>query len=328
MNKNKIIMASIGGVALLAVLAFAFLSWNCWEEKTELEDDLDTARTNVQRIKGNDIAPEQKSIDAIKANAKAYDGWRDTAKEIVSQGDREEDPAMTPEAFKQKIMSEWRELSELKIANEGFDFGFKQYIVDGAMPEKATLAFLQRQWAEVVSFAKALHAAGAAELVAVTVHEREAPKAEEKPKSGKKGAKGKKKGVAEEKAEDATTCQSYDLKFLARPSAFVKFMNALDSDKRFTVVDDFTISRQTDQIGQLFGASKTESAAAQGGGRRRSRRSAEQPEAAQAVESENAKRGLVFDPMHEGPLTVSVKITTYDFGAKKSSAAEAKEEEE
>ncbi|MBP5791246.1 MAG: Amuc_1100 family pilus-like protein [Kiritimatiellae bacterium] len=328
MNRNKIIMLSVGGVAFLAVIGLGAMTYLGWESKTELESDLESAKNNVERINRAAIVPEQKSVDAIKANAKALREWREAAYMLVSQGDRVEDPSITPEAFKQTMVEDARALSALpgvgdsRIVPEEFDFGFKSYIIDGAMPAKEGLPVLERQWREVVAFIKALSAAEVNALVSVVVEPASVAKVEEpeQPRT-KKPPRGKKV----EKKPDPTVVQGYSLTFLARPASFVRFLNALALDERFTVVEDFTITRQDDSIASVLGVSKADPAA---GGRRsgrRSRRSEEvQPD---ADDGAPGKKGLVVDPMREPPFTVTMKIVTYDFGSK-AGEAEKKEVEE
>ena len=328
MNKNKIIMLSIGAVALLIVIGLAVAVYFGMEEKAELESDLDTAKSNVEKINKATIAPEQKSIDAIKANTAALEEWRTATYALVSQGDRIEDDSVTPESFKQTMVDNAREYSILsgvgdkKLVKEGFDFGFRNYILEGAMPDKAGLKALQRQWIEIGSFVKALSAAGVNELLSITVAPAEVKAAEEpQQQRGKKKARAKKDGPK----PDPIVRQGYELKFLARPASFVRFMNHLAFDERFTVVDDFTISRNDDSIGTLLGAAKAEAAATgRGRGRGRGRRVEETP----ADDDDLQRKGLVTDPLHEPPFTVTMKIVTYDFGSKKPETEQKKEVEE
>lgn len=329
MNKNKIIMISIAAVALLAVIGLGAMAYVGWEEKVELEDDLDTAKNNVERISRAEIKPEQASIDAIKANTKALLEWREATYQAVSQGDVAEDVSVTPESFKQTMVDDARALSGLpgvadaKIVGEGFDFGFRNYILEGAMPEKDNLKALQRQWREVSAFVKALSEAGANQLLSVEVKPAQTVQAEEPQQKPKK--KGARKAKNADKP-DPTVRQSYTLVFLARPASFTRFLNALAFDERFTVVDDFTISRQDDTIGKLLGGAKTDASA--GGGRRGRRRGRRAEDVSEDAEDEGANsKGLVTDPLREPPFTVTMAITTYDFGSK-NAETETKEDGE
>ena len=65
-----------------------------------------------------------------------------------------------------------------------------------------------------------------------------------------------------------------------------------------------------------------------GRGRGRGRGRAQEEEAEKEGEEETRQKGLVVDPLMDVPFTVTMKITTYDFGTKASGATEAKEGEE
>ena len=330
MNRNQITMAAIGGVALVAVLAVGYLTYAARAEQGEKAEDLETALGNVRRINSAKIAPKSESVAAIDANAQKLDAWRTEVLALATAGDFAADGAATPESFKQKMVVEARELAKLpggvngNIVKEDFDFGFKDYIIGGSMPPRERLDALQRQWSEVSLLVKILARCGARELKAVTVGAAaEAPKEEEEqPKR-----RGPRKNAAKEiVAKDPATPQSYELKFTAKPAAFVRIIDACAIIERFIVVDGFSFAKEKDTLAEIFGGKeKTETS---GGGRRgRGRRHQSAAEEQEVAAEEVNRKGLVTDPELDEPLTVTLKLTTYDFGTA-AAAKEAGESEE
>ena len=297
MNRNQITMAAIGGVALVAVLAVGYLTYAAWAEQGEKAEDLETALGNVRRINAAKIAPKQESVAAIDANALKLDAWRAEVLALATAGDFAADPAATPESFKQKMVVEARELAKLpggvggNIVKEDFDFGFKDYIIGGSMPPRERLDSLQRQWSEVSLLVKILSRGGARELKAVAVGAAaEAPKEEEAPKRGARKAAPK-----EVVAKDPATAQGYELKFTAKPTAFVRIIDACAFVERFIVVDGFSFAKERDTLAEIFGG-KEKTEASGGGGRGRGRRRSQAAEEQQAAAEEVARKGLVTAP--------------------------------
>ena len=329
MNKNKIIMSAIGGVALVATLVIGYLAYDSYSEQMERADDLDSAKANVQRINSAKVAPEQASIDAINQNKAVLAAWRDEAYALASHGDARVESGVTAEAFKQTMVADARELSKLPggangvIVKEGFGFGFKDIITGGSMPEAAKLAQLQRQWSEVKRLVEMLSSCGVTELLDVAVVEKAAAPEPEV----RRGARNQKKV---EVKKPAFTDQSYELKFMARPAAFVRLLNALATDNRFMTVDDFSFARASDALVAVLGGGKENAEATSGRRGRRGRRGSDEA-AEENKDGEVTKKGLVIDPASAVPFTVTLKLTTFDFGSKANGSdekVETKEEEE
>lgn len=324
MNKNKIIMSAIGGGALVVSLALGWFLWSASEERAEMADELDGAKGNVERINGAKIAPLQASVDAIDANRKALVEWREDVLRTASVGDAAPDGSMTPEAFKRVMVEGARELAKLPglpgkpIVKEEFGFGFKDYILGGSMPSREKLAAMQRQWSEVTLFTRTLSEAGAAELVDVTVVEAAAEEAEAAPQPSRPAQRRRAKDKDEEKKAAAVSAQSYVVKFLARPAAIANVFNALATAERFIAVDDFSFLHETDTLASAVGTKDKDGQKRSARSGRRGRRDEQQPE-----EEEVAKKGLVTDPLIDAPFTVTLKLTTYDFGTDDGSAAKA-----
>ena len=326
MNKNKIILSSIGGVAVLVALVVGYLAYDKTSEKSEKLETLDSMKQPVQSINKGQIKPAQDSVDAIEANRKKLSAWRNEAFAQASRGDIGVDAGITPDALKQKMVGDARELADLpggaagKFVKADFDFGFKGIVAGSDMPAADKLELLQRQWADVKMFAETLQGCGAVELEEVVVDEAKAAEPEA-PVKGPKGRKGKK--VVEKKP--MASAQGYTLKFLARPFAIVGILNAFTECERFVVMDDVSYVRATDALASAVGGKeKPDAANARPGGRRRRRGG----DAAQENAEEGAvnKKGLVVDPASDVPFTVTMKITVYDFGTKSGEkTAETKE---
>lgn len=320
MNKNKIILSSVGGVALVAAAVLGYLLWSACDEKSEMESELENAKENVQRANSAKVAPTQASIDAIDANRKMLDAWRADALALASAGDRSVDAAVTPEAFKKRMADDARELRKLPggsgkpLVAEDFGFGFKEYIAEGKMPEKAKLAAMQRQWDEVKLFTRTLAEAGAVELVEVTVVDAQAAAAQPEEPATRRGQRGRQRRGADEEAEQKSKVaeQSYVVKFLARPAALVGALNAFTTCERFVAVDSCSFARADDTLAAVLGGKDKKEAARSSTSRRRRRGPAvDEPKEG---EEEAQKKGLVTDPESDMPFTVTLKITTFDFG--------------
>lgn len=330
MNKNQIVMASIGGAALVIALVLGWLAWSAWSERGEKMDDLDTMKSRVAKMSGDKISPEQASITAIEENRKKLSAWRSESVGSASRGDFAGDPAMTSEALKQVIVGAAREMSELtggavggKLVKEGFGFGFPGIVTGGDMPDRTKLGALQCQWHDVKLFVETLAACGAVELLDVGVVPEKEPEAKPVQKPGQKNRKAKNK----EPEKPLATSRAYTLKFLARPAAVVKTLNAFAECERFVVVDKVSYVRAEDALATAVGGREKAEAAKHTGGRR-GRRGRQVEAEQQESEEDVKKKGLVVDPATDTPFTVTMDISVYDFGTKTAEGAEANEEKE
>jgi len=330
MNKNQIVMSATGGVALVASLVVGYFAYSAWQEQSEKSDDLESAKQNVERINKSKIAPEQASVEAFEANTSVLHTWTEESLALASAGDMAPEKGVTAASFKQRMVDDARELSKLPgfggpIVKEGFGFGFKDIITGGSMPETSSLDTLQRQWSEIKTVVGILSSAGATELTYVSVAEKKAAEPEQ-------DARGRKQGrAAAEAPKEMASAQSYEFRFLARPAAFVRALNAIAACDRFMTVDDFSLVRPEDALASVLGGGKD---VKQESGRRKRRNSV--AAAAEAEEkAETAKKGLVTDPASAAPFVATIALTTYDFGSKSEGNGdeakkgdEAKEEQE
>ena len=344
MNKTKMILAGIGGAAGLAVLVLAFLVWQAFSAKTaaiegddeEGIDGLETVEARAQGLSRQPVYPCAKSVDAIAANQAAIDDWCKEGLKLAARGDKVF-PKTTPAQFKTDIVNDAKRLMALpggvggKLVKADFAFGpFKDYIVEGKMPSDAELAELQRKWDDVATITEMLATNGVTEIVdiqfAITKKD-EGPETKDK----RRGKADKKKGSAQSNnrsIEQSIISQSYVFIFAAKPAAFIRTLNELESSERFITVDSFTFARPVDVIAAALGGDDKKLAETQSSGRRgrRGRRGAELP-APVAEDGDGTgagKNGLVTDPLKDDPLTVTMTVTVHDF----RSLEEEKSEEE
>ena len=335
MSKNQIVMAAIGGVALVGAALLGYFAYAAWAEKGESADDLESAKDRVQRILRAEISADAASVAEIKKNRDMVSGWCEAALSTASAGDRAVRTDVNEAAFKQKLVDEARTLSGLpggvdgKIMKDVSAFGFPDLVSGDKLPEKDQLPRLQRLWGDVCTLVKTLSDCDVIEVVRVEPASAvAAPAAQpEKPKKGKKAKKG------EEEEKPPYTVETYAIDFRAKPAALVKVVNALAVAQRFFVVDSFSFAREGDMIATALGEGDKKAAADQQptSGRRRRRPREEQPaETVAAATEDNAKKGIANDPTLEAPFLVKLVVSTYDFGsaaqpAEAAPAAEASE---
>ncbi len=333
MNKNKIIMSSIGGAAVVIALVLGYLTYAAWEEKEENVETLESLQANVKRISSAKIAPSQASVDAINENKKTLEIWFARALDVASRGDRSY-PTVTVAEFCNQLREDVAEARKLpggvggRLSAEDFSFGFRDIIDEGKLPKTDELPVLQRQWGDIKLFVETLAGAGA---VQVTRIEKEGKKEPPEPQQQPVAQRGRnqRQPQKQEEVKPLADGQSYTLEFLARPPALVKAVNEFGKSERFIVIESLTFERTTDALGNILGGKdKEEARSSRGRGRRGRGRS--QEEEPQEGEEEVRRKGLVVDPVTDTPFTVTMKITTYDFGSKGAAEAsgEAKEGEE
>ncbi len=348
LSKNQIVMLSIGGVALVASLAFGYLAFSAYSAKSEASENAERDSSAVRSLLGAAISPDASSVAAVNKNRDALAGWTEAAVSAASAGDRALATDVNEAAFKQKLVDEARALSELpggvngKIVKPDFAFGFPDFVTGDKLPEKEKLPQLQRQWADIRTMVETLQACGIVELVRIEPTLVKQPTvAEQQPKETKKK---KRKKKADEEAKPAYTEERYAIDFRAKPAALVKVVNALATSQRFIVVESLDFTRESDMIGKALGEGDKRGADAeqQSSRPRRRRRGAEQAEfgadAAATDAAAEADKGVVNDPDKEEPFLVKAVVLTYDFGsaaqasggetAGAEDAKENKEEEE
>ena len=333
MNKTKMILAGTGGAIGLVVLVLAFLVWQAFAAKTaaiegddeEGVDGLETVEARAQSLSRKPVYPCAASVSAIAENQGKIDEWRKEGLSLAARGDRVF-PKTTPAQFKTDLVAEAKRLMDLpgavqgKLAKPDFAFGpFRNYIAEGKMPAEAELAELQRRWDDVVTVTELLVTNGVVELVDVQFEA--AKKDEANEAKDKRNARDKRKGSANsnnQTIKQSNNSFSYVFTFAARPAAFIRTVNALESCERFVTVDSFSFARPTDVLAEALGGDEKKKAEAQASGRRgrRGRRGGEAVAAPAAGDGDGAEKGknrIVTDPLLDAPLTVTLTLTVHDF---------------
>ena len=326
MNKNRMILAAIGGVIGLAVLVMAYFTWSAYAAKTaaiegdEESEGLDTVVSKAQTLSHKPVYPCAESVKKTEEKAEQFADWKAEAAKLVSRGDKVFEKT-TPAAFKTFIVSDAKRLAALPGAVNGalvkpaFDFGpFKDYIAEGKMPAEDKLAVLQRQWDDVAIIVEALSGCGIAELTGIELKERKVEEAVQ-PQKGKnqkanKARKPARKDAPEEKEPAAHT---YAFTFTTRAPGFVKSINTLSTAERFIVVDDFTFTRAQDAIAEVLGGDEKKAAQQASGRRNRRNRRAAAEVAPEEANDSAKKNGIVTDPVLDAPFTAVLTVTVYDF---------------
>ena len=321
MNKNRMILAVTGGIIGFAVLATAYLTWCAWSAKTaavEGDDDsdgLDAVVAKAQQLSRSSVYPCVESEKAIKGDIEVLGEWLSESRRLAARGERVYEKT-TPPAFKAFLVRDAKRLKALPgsaagvLAKPDFAFGpFKGYVSDGDMPSEAQLAELQRRWDDIVVVTETLADCGIGELTDVQFKASE-KKTEEAAKDRGNRRKPNKKKQAKEVASPVSS-YSYIFSFTARPAALVKVVNAFETCERFVSVDDFTFRREKDAILESIGGDEKKGESASGGGRRRRRGGAPSPLVEES--KDDAKSGIVTDPMADSPFVVTMTVTIHDF---------------
>ena len=337
MNKSKIVLAATGGAIGIVVLVMAFLVWRAFSAKTaaiegdEENEGLETVVEGANNLSRKPVYPCAESVKAVASNEALVAEWKGEAFKLASRGDRPV-KAMTAAQFKTDMVSEAKRLVDLpggvqgKIAKPDFPFGpFREYIAEGKMPSEGRLPELQRQWDDLTTIVEMLSANGAFELVDVQLKAPTEEKADEAAAKGKRRPARKAKGDEAAEAALKPSRQDYVITFTTRPLGFVKCINALETNERFFVVEDFTFLREKDVIAEaLGGGDKKEAAQQQPGGRRRRR--GQVAEAATPEDGEKPKNGIITDPLLDAPFKVTLTLASYDFKTLQETAKENEEE--
>lgn len=323
MNKIKIIMASIGGVALVASLALGYFIFSLSSERDEKLSDLDTAKSRLNSLCTAAVPVNKTTVAMLSSNATLYASWKDDIAGKIVAGDLETDKEMTAPAFKDMITKTRAELMTLpgnvngKIAKEGFGFGFDEYINGDKMPEDAQLDKMQRQWADIVRFVKIFAACNVGEVVSIAVaaEPKAAENAESKP-NDKRNKKRMAQASRDKKPESAIkpAILTYNVVLSVRQDQLVKVVNGLATDERFIVVDSMNFAHPADTVLSMIGGDDKDKPKAQAPRRRRRGAGAVQEEP--KAEEEKERKGLVVSPESEKPFVLTLTLSTYDFGSK------------
>lgn len=314
MNKTKIAMCAIGAVAAVVSLAIAALAFAAAGDRDEHLESLEGLRSRRNRNAGASVETE----NAAKANTEKIRQWAETAYAAEAKaGARPDDAAGSPVAFKSQMVEQAREFAKLqgtaegtgKIVKDDFGFGFDAFVKASAIPKEAELPVLQRQWFDVMHFLKMAQAAGAGEILAVSVARDSGVQPEESVRRGRQREQAVNPYPVSE--------QKYVFKMHLRPAALVKLVNSLAADDRFYAIDAISFEQEGDPLAVVIGENKEKEQPARRGrrGRRISRQETEEA-FAEGGANAPAKKGLVTDPASCAPFTVAMQVSTLEFPGK------------
>lgn len=341
MNKTKVILASIGGVCGVAVLALAYLIWDTMSETDSAIEELDSMQTAIQKFASAKVKPTADAVAAIESNRVAYAEWTEEAMRLACRGDKKFEPT-SEAAFKTFMVSEAHRMGEFaggvegKLVKSGFPFGFQQYILDGAMPPSADIPKLQRQWDDVTTVVTTLAEAGVYELVSLTI--KEGASAVQQPETQQQaGRNNQRRRPQAKKPEAAKSDNEPDvtviaLEFTTRPSGLVAALNSFAVNERFCAVHDLRFARTGDEIVEALGEKKQDSAAPVAAPRGRGRRRGAAALAVETQEPEDedlAKKGqVVIDPLKASLIKVNMTVKVYDFKTLSAAVATGAQDKE
>ena len=319
MNKSKIILASVGGVTLVASLALAYFIWDAMSEKGDRFDELEGAKQAVANMMRLAVTPSPEAINAHKENAETYTAWKEEAQKVVTIGDMIFE-ATTPPALKASLVEDARRLSSLPGGVDGaivrpeFAFGFKEYVLDGNLPAQSDLTRIQREWYDMSVVVEALSKSGVIEITDLAiVSGAPTPAAAEQPADNRRQRRGARQAAQPvAAAADGPAVTRMRVDFRAMPPALVTVANALMMSRRFIVVDDFTFTHEKDELAEKLGADPKKAAEAQASKSGRRGRRGRQEEAEETAEAD-ALSGVVTDPQTAPALKVTMSISVYDF---------------
>lgn len=347
MKKALIIMASTGGVALLAVALIGYLAFAAFSEQSESQEAIDSALSNVQRINNRPVAPINDSVTAIDANSATLEKWYNDALQLVAVGDLVTDQTLTPSSFKEKLVEESAALSKKpgnvlgSIVKEGYAFGFDRFITGSDLPEAEKIAEYDRQWNDIKVIVSALSKSGGSEFVSIemksvpeilksigiVVDGDDAKAKKDDKKGGRANQRGNTKKAEADKPVESYSMQGYHIVYRARPQAQVKFLNELASCQRFVTTFNLSFKHVEDPIATVLAPEKkaAETSGTKKRGRGKKRAEAEETAATDDAAATKAPSGMVIDTVNGGELEITLDLATIDFKTKVA-APEVKEE--
>lgn len=307
MNRNKLVLAVIGGAgAAIALIVAVLVFLNSSEvgtlrENIRMNTETCNGKNGITRATGR--AMEKAREDIADAALEAYNSLTNAA--VVGE---------TPErtALQKRMNAAYERYKKLpaessrKIIAEDFTFGpFGDYI-KGTIPSEKETGVLARRWSDVSEMTDLLVQVRATQLLDVKVLTKKTDEsAGDSRQNRNRYARGR-NAVKESASKYACSEETYELTFLARPAALVGFLNALAESRRFMAVDSISFFQNGDPLLKMIGAESKEDAR-------------KKKEELEGLDDATAGKICVTDPATTEPFTVTVKVSTMIF-------AEVKEE--
>lgn len=306
MNRNKIVMAAVGGAGAAIALVVAVL---VFMKSSEVE----TLRENI-RVNSESCGGKSGITRAVgKAMEKEREALAELAFETYCSLTNGAVVGEVPErtALQKRMHAAYDRYKKLpadssrKIIAEDFAFGpFGEYI-KGTIPSAKDTAVLARRWSDVSEMTDLLVQVRATQLLDVKVLTRKPDdQAAANTRQNRNRHSRRAQGAKEAAPKYACSEETYELTFLARPAALVGFLNGIAESRRFIVVDSVRFFQSGDPLLKMIGAEAKEDA----------RKKKEEQE---NKEDDQLKKVYVTDPATTEPFTVTVKVTTMIFAENK-----------
>lgn len=334
MDRSKIILSSIAGVTVIAVLVFAFLGFQAGGRTAEAIESRDQSIRSIEKVYRQDNPfPSKENVAAVRVSADRMAMVRGGLTNALASRNL---PSrnLSPSVFVQLL----RKIATAKIENApivdgkkvvepNFTFGFDRYIgLNPSMPKEEDVSRLLQQLYVVDEIVDVLYSSHVARLLSVERELFDAAAVVEEAAPRRGARRPGKKAKKAEKKQDARSHQHFTVKFMARQEAAVAFVNGLSKLKHFVWITDITFQKAGADI-RLPGGSDDELAngSANDSGRSRSsrssrRRRAEREDDAEAALSgtpivsklppgQRLMSGAEIDPL----ITVTVEFDIYTF---------------
>lgn len=305
MNRNKLVMAVIGGTGVAIALVAALV---VFMKSSDLEAMRDNIRNNSQaceskrgitRATGMAMDKERKALEA--AALEAYYSLTNGAVvgEVPERTALQKRMHAACDRYK-KLPSD----SSRKIIADDFSFGpFGEYI-KGTIPSEKETAVLARRWSDVSEMTDMLVQVRATQLLDVKVLTKKSDESAADARQNRNRYARGRNSAKEPVSKYACSEETYELTFLARPAAFVGFMNAVADSRRFIVVDSVRFFQDGDPLLKMIGADAKEDAR-------------KKKENLEVQQDDSLNKVCVTDPATTEPFTVTVKVTTMIFAENK-----------
>lgn len=343
--KQKLIVAAVGGICAVIILALAGLLVAQIGKMNTARTERNDAESNLTDYYNSKPYPSETNREIREADAKAYTATADAARGLFAHG-LKVPQGETPSQFVTRIGESIRTLnarqaegrrilagisgSKSTAEEAPLDYAFGRYVVQGEMPAAAQVPRLAAQFAAIEHVCAILLDKGANAITGVEriPFDSAAAAAEEEPRSSRRSRRSRREETAKPAAmsaemdpvlsEDGVTRESYTITFRARYTTLASVLNALTVDPLFVVVTDLSLTRPSslrDRVAEMV--KKRQSVKAAALRRAANSRSEEEREAAQAAADKPLFAGaspaerLVTDPANSVPLEVILKFDVY-----------------
>lgn len=306
MNKNKLVMAAVGGAGVAIALVVTVLVVMKSSDLSILRDNIKSnsqsceSKRGTTRAVGAAMEKERKALEEL--SLETYCSLTNGA--VVG-----EVPERT--ALQKRMHAAYDRYKKLpadsprKIIAEDFSFGpFGEYI-KGTIPAEKDAATLARRWGDVSEMTDLLVQVRATQLLDVKILTKKVDEPSSVNSRNNRNRNPRSRNAAKESAPKyACSEETYELTFLARPAALVGFLNGVADSKRFIVVDSVKFFQNGDPLLKMIGADAKEDAR-------------KKKEGIEDKDDNSLNKICVTDPATTEPFTVTVKVTTMIFAENK-----------